>query len=82
MIWSKQKGEKVLRKKVALTGFEPGPPDPKSTIYTPTLQSTSENFEKISGSDSQRSFGNFKPDFQAVQRCPEVQINKIQQRTA
>ena len=52
MIWSKQKGEKVLRKKVALTGFEPGPPDPKSTIYTPTLQSTSENFEKISGSHS------------------------------
>ena len=47
-----KKAKNLEEKKVALTGFEPGPPDPKSTIYTPTLQSTSENIEKISGSHS------------------------------
>ena len=79
MIWSKQKGEKVLGKKVALTGFEPGPPDPKSTIYTPIPTSSNVIFEKIPGTDSESIFENLKHDFQAVQRCPEVQIKKFQQ---
>ena len=65
-----------------MIGFEPGPPDPKSTIYTPMLQCSSENFEKNSGPDLGSIFENLKHDFQAVQRCPEVQINKFQQTIA
>ena len=77
-----KKAKNLEEKKVALTGFEPGPPDPKFTIYTSTLQCSSENFEKNSGPHSESIFENLKHDFQAVQRCPEVQINKFQQTIA
>ena len=47
-----KKEKNLEEKKVALTGFEPGPPDPKSTIYTPIPTSSSGIFEKIPGTDS------------------------------
>ena len=77
-----KKAKNLEEKKVALTGFEPGPPDPKSTIYTPIPTSINVIFEKIPGTDSESIFENLKHDFQAVQRCPEVQINKFQQTIA
>ena len=77
-----KKAKNLEEKKVALTGFEPGPPDPKSTIYTPIPTSSNVIFEKNPGTDSESIFENLKHDFQAVQRCPEVQINKFQQTIA
>ena len=77
-----KKAKNLEEKKVALSGFEPGPPDPKSTIYTPIPTSCNVIFEKIPGTDSESIFENLKHDFQAVQRCPEVQINKFQQTIA
>ena len=47
-----KKAKNLEEKKVALTGFEPGPPDLKSTIYTPIPTSSNVIFEKIPGTDS------------------------------
>ena len=42
-----KKAKNLEEKKVALTGFEPGPPDPKSTIYTPIPTSSNRILKKF-----------------------------------
>ena len=75
IIWPKQKSKKVVWKKVAVTGFEPGPPDPKSTIYTNTPRGREKSLKKKSSWVLSRNFGNFQNfncNFWVGQTRPEL----------
>ena len=85
MIWSKQKGEKVLEKKLRWQDL-----NPDFLIQSPlsiplryrALVKILKKFLDLIHKEVLEILNLISRPSRGVQRCPEVQINKIQQRTA